>query len=68
MVDVDAKKLEGEMLDLQHGCTFFPNPKAKINAGTGKKIAQIFIHNPEFSYNPHNELYLFLLHKCGLVT
>lgn len=39
MVDVDPKKLEGEMLDLQHGCTFFPNPKAKINASTGKLFA-----------------------------
>lgn len=33
LIDVDANKLKGEMLDLQHGSAFMKN--AKIQAGTG---------------------------------
>lgn len=43
MVDVDAKKLEGEMMDLQHGSVLLPNPKVKINASTGKDFLIIII-------------------------
>lgn len=35
LVDVMAEKLQGEMLDLQHGSAFMKN--ASINASTGNK-------------------------------
>lgn len=34
LIDVNADKLKGEMLDLQHGSAFMKN--AQINASTGK--------------------------------
>lgn len=45
LVDVMADKLQGEMLDLQHGSAFMKN--ASINASTGENY---FLGNPQSKY------------------
>jgi L-lactate dehydrogenase len=46
LVDVMADKLQGEMMDLQHGSAFMKN--AKVQAGTGKKTEKINIIRNKF--------------------